>query len=229
MKKNNIFMIFVGTLNLGLCLLLLFLCVPNKIAMFVNFNEKIILLASKWFMLFGAIAPFVFAVINLFLKNKPKTSFVLKSLIVFLVYENMLAFSYFSNKTSFYIGEISQIPLALSAFLPLSSAIIVWALKLKRIPYKSKFGINTKHSTKTEFIWKQTHIFASDLFFAYGFISFLITFIFVFTKFTYILLAINFLGFIFCWMFANKQAKIMDEKYSAMSKNKEKLDKKNKD
>ena len=65
MKKNNLFMLFASILNLGLCLLLLFLCVPEKVAMFVDFNEKIILIVSKWFMLFGAITPLVLAIINL--------------------------------------------------------------------------------------------------------------------------------------------------------------------
>lgn len=229
MKKNNIFMLFAGLLNLGICLMLLFLCVPNKVAIFVNFNEKIILIASKWFMLFGAITPLVLSTINLFLKNKPKTTFVLKSIIVFLVYENMLAFSYFANETNFVVGDVSKIPLALSVFMPFSAFATICAIKLKHTPYKSIFGIKSKYSTKTEFIWKQTHFYASDIFFAYGVLSFLISIIFIFTKHSYILLAIDVLGYIFCWCFSNKQAKDMFKKYTQMEKIKENLDKKNKE
>lgn len=229
MKKNNLFMLFTSILNLGLCLLLLFLCVPEKVAMFVDFNEKIILIVSKWFMLFGAITPLVLSIINLFMKNKPKTTFILKTFIILFVYENMLAFAYFSNVTGFELGEVSQIPLALSVFMPISAFATIAAIKLKRAPFKSKLGIKSKHSTKTEFIWKQTHLYASDIFFAYGVISFLISIIFIFTKHSYILLAIDVLGYVFCWLFANKQAKDMAEKYTDMENRKLKQEQKNKE
>lgn len=220
MKKNNIFMLIIGFLNFAICLSLLFLCVPNKIAFAVNFNEKIILLASKWVLIINVMLPILLAYLTCVFECQKRTKAVLTALFVLMIYENMLAFSYFSIEQNFILGTISQIPLAVSVFMPISSAVTIYAIKMKHLPFKSALGLKTKYTTKTEFIWKQAHFYASEIFFAFGVLSFLISIVFMFVRLSYINLIIYILGFISCYFIANKQAKDMYNKYIDMEKRK---------
>lgn len=225
MKKNNIFILIIGIINLALCFCLTYFFVPSQIPIFVNFNEKITTLCSKWVLAINMILPMAVAILIITLKNKSNSHFALKSLFVFLLYENMLAFCYFCIQKSFSIGELSQIPLALSFFIPLSCAIILYSLKLKHLPYKSKLGLRTKHSTKTEFIWKQTHFLASEIYFGTGVFLFLISIIFIFVRLPWIELIIAVAILTCSTLLALNQARVMYKKYTTMEKNKERLDK----
>lgn len=228
MKKNNIFMFIVGFLNFAVCLCLLILCIPEKIPIMTNFSEKITHLASKWFLILNVVLPMIFALLVPAFSNHKTMQNIFTSLFYLFIFENILAFSYFSIEKSFEIGSLSQIPAAVSIYMPISAIFTISAIKLKHTPFKSKFGIKTKHSTKTEFIWKQTHFYASEIFFAYGVLSFLISIVFVFVRMAYILLAIDVVGFAFCWLFSSKQAKDMAEKYTDMENRKLKQEQKNK-
>ena len=225
MKKNQIFMLLLGIINTAVCLSLLLLCVPNRIALMVDINENISFLTTKWILLINVILPLVLSIVVCCLKNKQKAIWVLSLLFVFVLYENMLAFSYFSVEKNFVLGSRSQIPIAVSFFMPISVILLIFGIKLKNLPFGSKIGIRTKYSTKTEFIWKQTHYFAKDIFMAYGFLSFIVSLIFIFVRMPYINLALDVIGLLTCFFITNKQAKIMYRKYMQMEKNKAKSSK----
>ena len=223
MKKNSIFILIIGIVNFALCFCLTYFCVPTQIPIIVDFNEKIILLCSKWILIVNMILPLAVAIIIIVLKNK--LSFALKTLFVVLLYENMLAFCYFLMEDTFVLGSLSEIPLAISVFMPISALIALYAIKMKHLPYKSKFGIRTKHTIKTEFIWKQTHFSASEIFFGVGVLLFLISIVFIFVRMPWIELIIAVVMLIFASLLTLKQAKIMYQKCIVMEKNKEKLEK----
>ncbi len=223
MKKNNIFMLIIGFINFAVCLSLLFLCVPNQIAILVNFNEKITHLASKWILIINVMLPILLAFLACVFECQPKTKAIIQVLFVLCLYENMLAFTYFSIEENIIVSTVSEIPVAIAFFMPLSVLFIIYAVKMKNLPFKHGFGIRNKYTTKTEFIWKQAHFYASEIFFAFGFLSFLTSIVFVFVRLYYINLILFVVGLIFCLWFANKQAKDMFNKYVEMEKNKEKI------
>ena len=225
MKKNNIFILIIGIINLVLCFCLTYFCVPAQIPVFVNLTERITIICSKWLLVINMVLPLLISIIILILKNKTNYHFALKSLFVFFIYENMLAFSYFSITDVFVCGELSEIPLAISFFIPLACAIVLYAIKMKHLPYKSKLGLRTKQSTKTEFIWKQTHFLASEIYFGTGIFLFLISIIFIFVRIPWIEAIIAFVMLLLSTLLALNQAKVMYNKYTKMEKNKERLDK----
>ena len=226
MKKNNVLLLILSFLNFAICFCLLVLCVPNKVPFAIDLNEKIIAIGSKWILILNTILPIVLAFLVLAFNKFPKIKFVLQAIFILTLYENMLTFSYFSIEKTYNIGELSQIPMAVSLFMPLSVLLSVLAIKLKTVPYNNVFGIKTKYSTKTEFIWKQTHIYASQIFFANGVLLFLISIIFVFVRLPYIPLIITIFGLVTCFFITNRQSKDMYNKYIEMEKNKNKYAKK---
>ncbi len=102
----------------------------------------------------------------------------------------MLGYSYFCAGTNFELGTTSQIPISLSLFLPVALAVFVYGAIVKNIDYKNKFGICSKRTTTTEFIWKQSQITASYHFRLAGLILLIVSIIFIFVHHPLIELAI---------------------------------------
>jgi len=226
MKKNHVFILIIGILNLALCFCLTYFCVADKIPVFVDLNEKIVTLCSKWLLIINVVLPLLLSIAIITLKNRPNLTFILKSIFALMIYENMLAFCYFSIETTFIVGSISEIPLAVSLFMPLSAGIILYSIKLKHMPYKCRLGIYTKKTIKTEFIWKQTQFSASELFFGAGVLSFIISIVFIFVRLPWIMLIIITLLLIAATLLTLRQTNIMYKKLLTMEKNKERVDKK---
>lgn len=225
MKKNNLFMLIIGSVNFAVCLTLLFLCVPDQIAIAIDINEKITATASKWVLLINVFIPLLLAILSISLSYHKKTNSILAIMFLIFLYENILAFSYFSINSSFEIGELSEIPVAVSLFMPVSIIISYLGLKLKTATYNKKFGIRTKYSVATEFIWKHTHFYASNAYFGCGVFLFLISIIFMFVRLPYIELILLATSLITVFVLSNNQAKKMYKKYVQMESNKNRIDK----
>ncbi len=229
-NKQNIMFLSLAILNLGLCLFLTITIVPDQIATSVDFNEKIIELGSKWLLSINIFLPLVLSILILILHKNESLSFFFKSLIVLMLYENMLTYCYVCLETNFEIGTLCQIPLAASVFMPISVLIAVLSFKIKHVPYKSKFvGIRTKYTRADEFIWKHTHFVAKDVFFATGVILFLINIVFLFVRLAYIPLAIFVVAITVDIVIITHQSRLMYKKFIDMKKRQEKMENKSKE
>lgn len=225
MKKNKIISIALASINLALCLCLLIFLTPSQVPLLVGIHEKIIVIGSKWWLISGIILPIIL-LIPLFLTKNKHLQLLFVELIIFVVYNNMLAYSYFCTEKSFALGGISKIPISVAIFLPLALWIFIYGVAIKTIPYKNKFGICSENTQTTEFIWKQTHYLASYHFRLWGLILFIISIVFTFLRFPIIELAIFVIGLLTPRIYIEVQAKKMSNKYQDMKAKHDKFKKK---
>lgn len=226
MKKNKIIITLLASLNIVICLPILIWLTPSSVPLIAGIHNEIIVIGSKWWLLKGMILPLVFMTLYLCIKNK-NCKLIFSGLLIFVVYNNMLGFSYFCSEPTILFGDTSKISLALSLFLPLALAIFVYGSIIKNISFKSKMGINSKWTETTEFIWKQSHITASYHFRLSGLILFILSVVFIFINHPLILLALFILGILIPLIVVLTGAKKMTNKYNDMKK-KEASIKKNK-
>lgn len=226
MKKNKIIIILLASLNIIICLPILIWLTPSSVPLIAGIHNEIIVIGSKWWLLIGMILPLVFMTLYLCIKNK-NCKLIFSGLLIFVVYNNMLGFSYFCSEPTILLGDTSKISLALSLFLPLALAIFVYGSIIKNISFKNKMGINSKWTETTEFIWKQSHITASYHFRLSGLILFILSVVFIFINHPLILLALFILGILIPLIVVLTGAKKMTNKYNDMKK-KEASIKKNK-
>lgn len=226
MKKNKIIITLLASLNIVICLPILIWLTPSSVPLIAGIHNEIIVIGSKWWLLIGMILPLVFMTLYLCIKNK-NCKLIFSGLLIFVVYNNMLGFSYFCSEPTILLGDTSKISLALSLFLPLALAIFVYGSIIKNISFKSKMGINSKWTETTEFIWKQSHITASYHFRLSGLILFILSVVFIFINHPLILLALFILGILIPLIVVLTGAKKMTNKYNDMKK-KEASIKKNK-
>ena len=217
MKRNKIIPIIVAALNFCLCLSLLIFLTPNKVPLLTGIRDEIIIIGSKWWLVSGIILPLIFLVFALVLKGR-FARLIFSELIIFVSYNNMLGYSYFCNESNFVLGEVSQIPISLSLFLPIALAIFVYGSIIKHIDYKNKFGIYSKRTTTTEFIWKQAHITASYHFMLSGLILLIISIIFVFIHYPLIELVLFVIFLTIPRIIVENGANKMSKKYFDMQK-----------
>lgn len=227
MKRNKIIPIVVASLNLVLCLSLLIFLVPNKVPLLSGIRDEIIIIGSKWWLISGLVLPIVFACLACLSKNK-LTQLLFSELTIFVTYNNMLGYSYFCTESPFIIGELTSVPASLSIFLPIALATFLFGASIKNISYKNKFGICSKRTTTTEFIWKQSHITASYHYRLAGFLLFIVSIVFVFIHYPLIELAIFVIGLIIPRIVVEVGAKKMSVKYADMKKKYDHVQKKNK-
>ena len=223
-NKQNIYSLILGLVCLVAGTLLLVLCVPNQIPVFVDFSEKVTATSSKWLMLLLCVSPLVLAIIQIFTCKKVST-FLFRYAITILTYENMLAFIYLCTEQDLSTGTYFGIPLSLMIFLPLSASIMIAGIKLKTRPYKSKLGIRMKYCLETEFIWKQTHYIARDIFFFAGFALSVTSIVFAFFRVTWIEIPIFIIVMVICLLKIRWYAKSMYDKYKDMELKKNSLNK----
>ena len=224
-KKFDLKITILTIFNLAICLCLIILKAPNSIPLFFSTNETICVLGSKWWLLISAIIPTALGIIINLTQNKTRLNFVLKMLFAVCLYENMLIMIYISATESFELSQTSEIPLSLIYFLPLSACIMIGGLKLKTIPYNSFSFFKTKYSTTSEFIWKQTHIFAKDITFAIGFILVIITMIFAIFRLFWFNLAIIIAGILTVYFLTLRESILMSKKFNKLQEAKDKLTK----
>ena len=217
MKKNKLIPIIVTSLNFCLCLSLLIFLTPNEIPLLSGIHDEIIVIGSKWWLLSGIIIPIILLVFALISKGK-LSKLLFSELIIFICYNNMLGYAYFCNETSFAIGELSQIPMSLSLFLPLSLGTFIYGSAVKQVEYKNRFGIYTKKTTTTEFIWKQSQITASYHFRLMGLFLLIVSIIFAFIHHPLIELAIFVICLIIPRIVVEINANKMTKKYFDMQK-----------
>jgi len=227
MKKNSVFIIICSILSSVLCLTLLIFCIPNQVPMHISFNETISSLCSKWILFIFPSLVILFTLLTILLKNATLKKFC-ASIFAIIVFETLLIFAYYSLETEFVVGSYFKIPISILIFLPIAFLLIVWSNLLKTIPYKSKFGIKTKYSLETEFLWTQIHVAAKDKFFAVSFILLLRSFVFSFFRHALVELVLFISIIIITYMLVYKDAKMMYNKYHEMKLRKDKLQK-NKD
>ena len=224
-KKNIILISLLAVINFITCLLLTIFVLPNQIPVSYDIFEKVTVLSTKWIMLLSAIIPSILIILSFLLSNK-KSCYFLRILFFLGIYENTLFFTYFSLSKKLIIGELCEVPFAVMIFMPIAVIITLLAIKLKNAPYLSRPAINFKITRETEFIWTQTHFFASDLYFGMGILLFLISIIFVFVRFSFILLAIFIIVFLVFTIILYNYCDSIYDKYNEMKERKEKLDKK---
>lgn len=222
MNKNNIFTLSLGIVNLAITLCLTIFCVPNSVPLIANFDEEIIVLCSKWLLVLNISLPLIFATLSIIFSKRKNISFLLKLLLGIMLYENMLVFAYFSVENSFSVGDTSQIPYALSILMPIAIFGVIWSQKMKRLPYKCRFGMRNKYSLETEFLWKQIHLLASDTYFKSFLVAFVLMIPFVFIKFAYIGLVVILIIFAVSTAYILKESKKLHNKYLELKDHHEK-------
>ena len=227
-NKQNTALFIIAVLNLLVCSFLTLTCVPGQIPIELDIYENIATLGSKWWLSLNIVLPLILSILTLIFHKKEYVVFFLKALFVWTIYENMLSFSYFALTQEFTIGAAYELPLAATTFIPISVFLAVSAIKIKNIPYKSKFmGIRTKYTKSDEFIWKQTHYFARDVFFATGVILFFLNIPFLFVKLLYVPIILFIVAVITAMIIVNHQSKLMYKKLVAMQARKDKMNSKN--
>ena len=225
MKKNIIIPIVISSLNLLICLSLLIFLTPNIVPLVSGIHDEILVVGSKWWLILGIVTPFVFMTISLISKSK-YVKLLFNELLIFVCYDNMLAYSYFINESYFTKGSLTQIPLSLSLFLPLALAVFIYGSSIKNINYKNKFGLVSKRTTSTEFIWKQSHITASYHFMLSGFILFIVSLVFVFIHLPLVELLIFIISIAYPRIYVEIGANKMTQKYNDMKKKHDHLEEK---
>lgn len=225
-KKFDLKTTILAIFNFLVCGIILLFKSPAEVPLFFSFNEKIAVLGSKWFLLASIIIPSIIAVfVNLTIK-KDHLNFFLKMLFFVCLYENMLIMIYISATDSFAKGAVSEIPLSLIYFLPLSGIVMISAQKLKTMPYKSISPFRNKYSIQAEFIWKQAHIFAKDIVFAAGFFMVIATMIFAIFRLLWINLIVVIIGILIPIILTYRESKLMSQKRSDMQQKQDNLNKK---
>lgn len=224
-KNFNLKLLIAVALNFFVCFFLTILILPNQIPIVFNFNEKIVAVGSKWLMFLSAIVPTIVGIIALKIKNHVNLKFWLVVLFAFFVYQNMLAFIYLSLSNNLAIGNVCEVPFSVSIFMPLSVVIIVYGAKIKRASFKSNWAINLKSMQKTEFIWLQSHLFASHAVMLSGLILFICSIIFVFVRLWWILLIVLAVIVIICLLTINSYTLSLVKKYEDMERRKDKVNK----
>lgn len=223
-KKFDIKVTILMFFNLIIGLILIIFKSPDKIPLFFDFNEKIAVLGSKWFLLACVIIPLILGIfINLTLE-KPNLNFFLKMLFYVCIYENMLILIYVSATDTFIKGIISEIPMSLVYLLPISACMMLGALKLKHLPFKSISPFKNKLTCESEFIWKQTHIFASKFMFGIGFVMVVATMILAIFRLLLINLIAIIISIIIIYIFVIRESWLMNKKRAEMQAKKDKLD-----
>lgn len=216
--------IILASSNFVICMLLLIFLTPASVPLISGIHDEIIVTGSKWWMLFGAVLPLILMTLYLLTKRK-ETKFIATSLIIFIFYNNLLAFSYFIAGKNLAIGNISEVPVSAAIFLPLSLWLFVYGVNIKNLEYKNKFGICSKSTKTTEFIWKQTHFSASYYFRLSALILFIVSIVFCFIRYPLIELVIFILTILITRIILEIQAKKMSKKYKDMKQKQDKLSK----
>lgn len=217
MKKNKLIPIILVSANVLIFLPLLIFLTPAKVPLFLGMKDEIVFIGSKWFMLIGIFVPVITMTFQLLFENK-NLNLILNAVNIFFFYNNMLAISYFCSGSVFEIGTLSEVPLSVAVFLPISLGIFVYGSYIKNIPYKNRLGIVSKRTTTTEFIWKQAHFQASYHFRLSGLILLIISFIFYFVRYPLIELAVFVIGLIIPRIIVEIGASKMSKKYYDMKK-----------
>lgn len=225
MKKNKLLPIILASVNLVICLLLIIFLTPAKVPLIVDFHEKVAVIGSKWWLLIGACLPIAFMVVAISTKGK-YLKLVFTELIILVFYINMLGFSYFCAGEGFAIGEQSEVPISLVVFLPIALWLFIYGSIIKNLPYKHGFGVRSKNTQTTEFIWKQTHISASYHFRLWGFILIIVSSVFAFVRYPLIEICLFVVGLIVPRVVIEVNAIKMTKKYNEMAEKQERLSKK---
>lgn len=224
MIKKHIISFGLGLICAVTGVLLLAFVVPENVPAVIGFDEKIVATFSKWWVVILCGLPLILAILQACLYKKCGT-FVFQYLIFVLTYENMLVLVYLCTATELSVGSLFALPVSLLIFLPLAFSTIVAAQKIKFLPYKSKLGIRNKFTLKSEFIWKQTHYIARDIFFFAGFALVICSIVFAFFHVTWVEIPIFVAVIVICHCKVVWYAKSMYKKLLDMEKRKENLDK----
>lgn len=222
MKNNKLISIILASSNFVICMLLLIFLTPASVPLISGIHDEVIVIGSKWWMLFGVILPLILMTIYLLTKRK-ETKFIAMSLIIFIFYNNLLAFSYFIAGENLAIGSISEIPISAAIFLPFSLWLFVYGVNIKNLEYKNKFGISSKNTKTTEFIWKQTHFSASYYYRLSALILFIASIVFCFVRYPLIELAIFVLTILVTRIILEINAIKMTKKYKDMKQKHDKI------
>ncbi len=225
-KKLDIKLTILIAFNFLICLFLIIFKAPNSVPLFFSTKETISVLGSKWWLLTSVILPTIIGIMSFIFYKKQNLNFVLKMLFYVCLYENMLIMIYVSATDTFVLNMKSEIPLSLIYFLPISACIMIGALKLKTLPYKSFSPFKNKFSCQTEFIWKQTHIFAKDITFAFGFILVIISMIMAIFRLFWINLIVMAVAILTIYFLTLREAVLMCKKNTQMQNKKDNLSKK---
>lgn len=223
-KKQKILILVLSAINLIVGVLLTIFLIPNKIPVLLEPNEKILKLGTKWLIMCAAIIPAVFAFLSCIFKNQRLSGFF-KSIFIFSIYQNVLIYIVLSTSKSFAVGTTFPLSLSLFLFLPLSCLIFVFGIKLKTQPFNTFPVLWKKQSTATEFLWKQIHYFAKNIFMMIGLILFVISIIFAFFKLFLVELAIFVIMIVMAYLIVLKQANDIYKKYNEMKQKQDELQK----
>lgn len=214
--KNKLFLTILAVISFAIYLCLLILVVPNKIPLLFDFDETVTAISTKWILIIPALFPIIFSMLSIIFCKRKKLKFCFLTLFTLSLYENVIFLTYYCLASSLSIGSKCEIPLSIAIFLPISIIMLILSLKLKNAPYLSFPAIRFKSTRETEFIWKQTHIFARDVYFLMSFVLFLVSVIFSFFKLCLIELAIFAFAIIVCTIVIYCYSNSLYKKYIEM-------------
>lgn len=226
-KKNYFYIALALICSIASTLLLIFLA-PSSVPVHISFDEKIMALGSKWFMLIVTLLPFILGICLIFLKKYQFLAGIIKALIVTFIYINMLSFIILLAGEPRCVGELVEIPLTCFTFLPLAMLYFILGIKLRNLPYGSKVGIRNKFTREVQFIWTQTHFFASRVISLSGLFLVILSFIFSFFHLAYVMFAIFIVAIIVDFTIIYVNSKAMYKKYSDMKARQDRMNAKKK-
>lgn len=224
MKKNIIFNILIALISIVTISLVTIFCFPKQIPLHFNIYGQIDSLCSKWIFLVSIIPILAFLLLYIFSKHEYLKKFF-KYIFNITIFEIILIAIYYSLETEFLLYSTTKLPLPIISILPISVYIVIWANLLKITPYKSKFGLKSKYSLETEFLWYQIHDIAKNRFFIAGFISMLLSLIFsIFNNFLASVISL-FICLIIAGISTQCSAKTIWKKYKEMDIRKKNIEK----
>ncbi len=227
MKKNQMILIAIASIFSLAGMFVTIFAVPSTIPLLFDINENIAVTGSKAWLSIIIALPLIISLLSLFSKSK-HSYFLCKIICILAIYVNVLVFIYLLTEITFEVGMVCSIPITCLIFLPLSLLVLAWGFALKTVPFNSYFGLKFRLARTTEFIWTQTHYFASKLISIAGLLLAVISIIFSMFHYAYIVLIIFGIILLIAILIIYINTYKMNKKYNEMKTRQENLQKKSK-
>ena len=222
MKKSYL-VLFLSTISIAFSILLCALKIPGQIPVLFDFQEKIFVLATKWFLSVFWVFTIILCIINLKVNKTLENKFLMSTNFA-LVYVNIFLSAVLCFSAHFSVGEKLELTLSTIFGLPLAFVVVSIPHTLKTAKFNKKFAIRTKYALKNEFLWSQTQIIAYEKLKPVCLILFLLSLIFSPFRLFYVELAVFVVSIAITFLIIFKDCSRIYNKYEQMQERKNKLD-----
>lgn len=150
------------------------LVLPAQVPIHFNVHMVADVVGSPWvYVALPAAAAFIsVALFIMFFSKKVRSRILLYGLVAVGGILCVIGWVFFALAASgVQVGEKTDFPVMLSVILPLSLFVLFGGGCLSRVEYRSRLGIRTRATLKSEIVWTKTHRLGGSLIFLSGLLS----------------------------------------------------------